>query len=284
MTSREAYARREDGTYDPQCITKLLRNYRSHSAILQLPNDMFYDGELVAVADPVRTDNMLRGHWEHLKNPTFPIMFHGVVGKDEREESSPSWFNTDEANEVLGYVQHLVRDRPYVQQRDIGVITPYAKQAAKLRLLLRANLLQEVMVGSTELFQGQEKRVIIISCVRSTKEWLPSDARHNLGFLANPKRFNVAITRAIALLIVVGNPYVLREDHHWGALLRYAIDNSAYVGEQLPPGDFAGGGADAATVSELEEALENMRMQQAAVPDVNDEFEFEGPAWSNMED
>lgn len=35
------------------------------------------------------------------------------------------------------------------------------------------------------------------------------DEKQSLGFLCNPKRFNVAITRAKALLIVVGNPHVL---------------------------------------------------------------------------
>jgi helicase MOV-10 len=52
--------------------------------------------------------------------------------------------------------------------------------------------------------------VIIISTVRSTQDKvITDDLRFNLGFLNNPKRFNVAITRAKALLIVVGNPIVL---------------------------------------------------------------------------
>lgn len=56
----------------------------------------------------------------------------------------------------------------------------------------------EIKVGSTELFQGQEKRVIIISTVRSSSEWVDFDRAHNLGFLDNQKRFNVAVTRAQA--------------------------------------------------------------------------------------
>ena len=46
----------------------------------------------------------------------------------------------------------------------------------------------EIMVGSTEQFQGQEKKVIIISTVRSQVELIKEDFEFNLGFLKNPKR------------------------------------------------------------------------------------------------
>lgn len=67
-------------------------------------------------------------------------------------------------------------------------------------------------IGSVEEFQGQEKKVIILSTVRSIKENETADDASlisALGFLANPKRFNVSISRAIALLIVIGNPLIL---------------------------------------------------------------------------
>ena len=67
------------------------------------------------------------------------------------------------------------------------------------------------MVGTVEEFQGQERRVVVVSTVRSSPEYLATDFQHKLGFLANPKRFNVAITRARALLVVVGNPYLLQQ-------------------------------------------------------------------------
>ena len=45
--------------------------------------------------------------------------------------------------------------------------------------------------------------------VRANEDMIGFDVRHCLGFLSNPKRFNVSITRAQALLIVIGNPYIL---------------------------------------------------------------------------
>jgi hypothetical protein len=60
-------------------------------------------------------------------------------------------------------------------------------------------------------FQGSERRVIIISTTRSNPDMVAFDARHHLGFIANPQRFNVAVTRAQALLVVVGNPLLLAQ-------------------------------------------------------------------------
>eukprot|EP00965_Chrysotila_dentata_P112245 3710669-Pleurochrysis_carterae.AAC.1 len=85
------------------------------------------------------------------------------------------------------------------------------------------------------MFQGQERRVIIVSTVRSSEEHIESDLRHKLGFLSNPKRFNVAITRACALLIIIGNPAVLQLDPNWGALLHLCVTKGGYAGVPPPP-------------------------------------------------
>ena len=68
----------------------------------------------------------------------------------------------------------------------------------------------------------QERPVIIVSTVRARETLVHYDERHHLGFLSNPKRFNVTITRAQALLIVVGNPHVLCMDYCWKTLVRCA--------------------------------------------------------------
>ncbi|XP_052221615.1 putative helicase mov-10-B.1 [Dreissena polymorpha] len=70
---------------DERYITKLIRNYRSHDSILEIPRRLFYNNELKACGDPVILNSML--DWEMLPNKKFPIIFHAVFGKDEQEET-----------------------------------------------------------------------------------------------------------------------------------------------------------------------------------------------------
>lgn len=238
LSQRSVYQRNaETNQYPNDLLTKLVRNYRSHPALLKLPNEMFYDGELVCSADMMVTHSMAR--WEHLPTPGFPILFHSIQGENLREANSPSWFNPQEAQQVVAYVNLLLREtRPPLRQEEIGIITPYARQAQKIRAALEVSQPgHEIKVGSVECFQGQERRVILLSTVRSEPElYLDHDVRYNLGFIAHPKRFNVAMTRAKALLIVIGCPSVLALDkENWLPFLQYCHDNGAMVGEPWDP-------------------------------------------------
>eukprot|EP00594_Rhizosolenia_setigera_P007802 CAMPEP_0178966518 /NCGR_PEP_ID=MMETSP0789-20121207/16971_1 /TAXON_ID=3005 /ORGANISM="Rhizosolenia setigera, Strain CCMP 1694" /LENGTH=216 /DNA_ID=CAMNT_0020651801 /DNA_START=1 /DNA_END=651 /DNA_ORIENTATION=+ len=153
-----------------------------------------------------------------------------------REGNSPSWYNPDECHMVKDYVNLLVHTRQNrCKPSEIGVVTPYHKQAQKIRQILRKHNFQDVTVGSVEEFQGSERRVIIISTVRSSVEYLNFDNKHKLGFISNSKRFNVAITRAQALLICIGNPYVLECDKNWRSLLNLCRDNGSYIGCDYTP-------------------------------------------------
>lgn len=91
MRDCEGYQRSEISGYDSSYITKLVRNYRSHDSILEVPRALFYDGELQCHGDPMILNAMLT--WEHLPNKKVPIIFHAVFGAEEREASSPSFFN-----------------------------------------------------------------------------------------------------------------------------------------------------------------------------------------------
>ncbi|KAJ3568903.1 hypothetical protein NP233_g5406 [Leucocoprinus birnbaumii] len=219
-------------TCSGKSIVKLVKNYRSHNAILKYPNESFYEGDLQPCANTAITDSYLDSPW--LPKGDFPIVFHSVSGKDDREASSPSFFNIDEVIAVKQYVQQLKANREFrTSDQDIGVITPYHAQCQKIRSALRS-VADEVKVASVEDFQGQERRVIIISTVRSSKEFISYDIRHTLGFVASPRRFNVSVTRAKALLIVIGDPEVLGLDPLWRSFLNYVYLNKGWKGPEIP--------------------------------------------------
>ncbi|XP_055108831.2 RNA helicase Mov10l1 isoform X5 [Symphalangus syndactylus] len=167
LMSRPAYQRDENafgacGAHNPLLVTKLVKNYRSHEALLTLPSRLFYHRELEVCADPTVVTSLLG--WEKLPKKGFPLIFHGVRGSEVREGKSPSWFNPTEAVQVLRYCCLLAQSiSSQVSASDIGVITPYRKQVEKIRILLRNVDLMDIKVGSVEEFQGQEYLVIIIS-------------------------------------------------------------------------------------------------------------------------
>lgn len=67
-----------------------------------------------------------------------------------------------------------------LNQKDIGVISPYAEQCRRITEKCEANAMNDVTVGTAELFQGQERDVVIVSTVRTD----------NLGFV-NDDRVNI---------------------------------------------------------------------------------------------
>ncbi|XP_044207549.1 putative helicase mov-10-B.1 isoform X1 [Thunnus albacares] len=231
---------KEEGVLNKCFVTKLLRNYRSHPAILKIPNELFYDGELQVCADEFLRNSYCR--WEYLPKKDFPVIFHGVTGIDEREASSPSFFNRAEVEVLMDYVKKLLETQAKkglatINPRDIGIIAPYRKQVQKIRKALekvgkelKRTDMDDLKVGSVEEFQGQERRVILVSTVRSSRDYAEIDKQFNLGFVKNEKRFNVAVTRAKALLIVVGNPRVLNADPVWARFIQYCRDEGGYTG------------------------------------------------------
>lgn len=90
-----------------------------------------------------------------------------------------------------------------------------------------------IKIGSVEVFQGQEWHVIILSTVRSVPDEVNTDLTYNLDFAANSKRFIVAVTRAKALLIVVGCANLLAMDgDNWLPFLKYRRESRSWVGEE----------------------------------------------------
>ncbi|XP_074292245.1 putative RNA helicase SDE3 isoform X2 [Silene latifolia] len=217
---------------DEGYVTTLQRNYRSHPDILQLPSELFYNGQLIACHESLESLPWA----DLLPNKEFPILFNGIQAYDEREGDNPSWFNRTEASMVVKLIKKLIARK--VSEDMIGVITPYRQQVAKIKLALDDAGITNIKIGSVEQFQGQEREVIIISTVRSTVKHDEFDRIYCLGFLSNPKRFNVAITRARSLLVIIGNPHIICKDRNWEKLLWRCVDNNAYEGCSLPERQF----------------------------------------------
>jgi len=226
LMQSEMYDEREQ---DGNTIVKLVKNFRSHASILQYPNDCFYKNDLEACGN--QEINAFIGS-TLLPNPRYPIIFHAIPGLDQREANSPSFFNVDEVLQVKTYVEELHR-RGAVPD-NVGIITPYHGQVLKIRQALANSAMSRVKVASVEEYQGQERKVIIISTVRSSRNYVETDLRHTLGFVSHPRRFNVAVTRAKALLIVVGDPAILSLDPLWRRFLALIHRNGGWTGEEIP--------------------------------------------------
>uniref|UniRef100_A0A7E4VNK8 RNA helicase n=1 Tax=Panagrellus redivivus TaxID=6233 RepID=A0A7E4VNK8_PANRE len=200
---------------DLRFLIILTKNYRSHKAIVDSFSNIFYDG--------IIEDTQPEGHaslckYQALPNVGFPVVFHSIKGDvfRGRKRWSRSSQNQPEAELVVQYIQDLVANQG-VNEQDIGVVSFYRSQTDLLHQMLGRQ--SKVTVDSIERFQGGEKRVIIITCVRNGK---------NLGFLKNPARLNTAISRAKQLLIMIGHADSLDTLPDWKKFIDYCRENNAF--------------------------------------------------------
>lgn len=187
-------------------------NYRSHPAILEYCSHRFYDGRLQSRADLSALPRL--GEWAALENPNFPLVYAPCSGVEQVEDDSPSFFNLEEAKTIVLFVQSLLKDpaAARVQQEDIGIITPFYKQNAKIRQMLRIVGLPNVVVSSINDLQGREFQAVFVSTVRSSLKMMQEDAYQGQGFINNPQALNTVISRARSLVMIVGHPLPIVHD------------------------------------------------------------------------
>ena len=104
-----------------------------------------------------------------------------------------------------------------VREEEIAVISPYNAQVSLLRAML-ARAAPRVDVRSVDGFQGQERAAIILSLVRS-------NATRTVGFLADFRRINVAVTRAQRHVAIVADSATVSADVHLRSLMRYCEEH-----------------------------------------------------------
>ena len=239
LMQKAPYAPDKAAEFNSEFVVRLVHNYRSHFTLLLTPSRLFYDDKLVPSANPAEVNTFIG--WKELPNSQVPLIFQGVQGVHVHEGKSPSFANIEECVQVLKWIDKIFSDYKHIKHSDVGVVSPYVLQCAKIREALRKRGMSDIRVGTVENFQGDERKVIIISTVRSIRDFqndqqwrnltdmLLFDKRHDIGFLRNPKRFNVAITRACSLMVVVGNPVVLAMDKHWRALIKFAKNHGCFT-------------------------------------------------------
>ena len=201
----------------PQVVTLLQTQYRMNERIMRFSSNWFYQG-MVQPAPQVGHRSIL--DYDH------PMMWIDSAVAEGQEEFVGETFgriNKVEAELTLdalqNYIDKIGKQRMLDERIDTGIISPYRAQVQYLRKLIRRRegfkpFRHLISVNTVDGFQGQERDIIIISLVRSNDDG-------QIGFLADLRRMNVAITRARMKLIILGDSRTLTRHPFYKKLYDY---------------------------------------------------------------
>ncbi|XP_040411905.1 protein ZGRF1 isoform X6 [Cygnus olor] len=200
----------EQTLFDRLCLMghktiPLRTQYRCHPAISAIANELFYEGNLIDGVSEKERSPLL--DWL----PT--LCFYSANGMEQPERDN-SFYNMAEAHFTVKLIQSLTASG--IEGSVIGVITLYKSQMCKIQNLLNsvhseAFEIKAVQVSTVDAFQGAEKEIIVLSCVRTRQ----------MGFIDSEKRMNVALTRAKRHLLIVGNLACLSKNRLWGRVIHH---------------------------------------------------------------
>ena len=196
-----------------------------HPEISRLPSLLFYEGRL---KDGPNMALQTRQPWHD--NPHLGIYrFFDVRGSEEQVGTGHSQYNLAEVKAALKIYKRLSGTwRTSSVDVTIGIISMYRAQVAKLRDAFIAqygrDILSKVDFNTVDGFQGQEKDVIILSCVRAG----PNVSA--IGFLSDERRINVAITRCRSSLFILGDAATLKRSNQlWSKIVADAVARRSLV-------------------------------------------------------
>uniref|UniRef100_A0A8D2DWY3 R3H domain-containing protein n=1 Tax=Sciurus vulgaris TaxID=55149 RepID=A0A8D2DWY3_SCIVU len=200
-------------------VRMLTVQYRMHQAIMSWASEALYGGQLTA--HPSVAGHLLRDlpGVADTEETGLPLLLVDTAGCGllELEEDDQSRGNPGEVRLVTLHVQALVDAG--VSAGDIAVITPYNLQVELLRQSL-AHRHPELEIRSVDGFQGREKEAVVLSFVRSNR-------KGEVGFLAEDRRINVAVTRARRHVAVVCDSRTVTSH----AFLKSLVDHFTAHGE-----------------------------------------------------
>lgn len=209
---RSDFARAFNSGYGKQTSATLLTQYRMAPPIGNLVSHTFYDGKLNngdRVIPDVYEDapNQLRSAVTWLDTSSL-----GEHANHQKSDRGASIYNRCEAEQVIDLLKQIsesgqfLSDLSNLKDKDdalIGVICMYAEQKRLIRQKFNQGIWSDgfkalVKIDTVDSYQGKENRIIILSLTRSDKQ-------KSLGFLRTPNRINVAMSRAMDRLLIIGD-------------------------------------------------------------------------------
>jgi superfamily I DNA and/or RNA helicase len=183
----------------------LTEQHRMHEAIMRFPSEALYGGALTA--HPAVAGRALDGA---------PLEVVDTSGRGFEESSPPGSDSRENEGEAALCAAEVERVLALgVAPGDVAVIAPYDAQVQRLRALLAARVEEGLEVDTVDGFQGREKEAVVVSLTRA-------NAAGEVGFLADVRRMNVALTRARQKLVVVGDGATVARHPFYRAFLRHA--------------------------------------------------------------
>lgn len=207
----------------PEAVTLLEEQYRMNEAIMGYSSKVFYQNKLKA-HESVAARVLFPGE------PPLSFIDTAGCGFDEKLEGTSST-NPEEAAFLFKHLTQLAAE--FLQHNpnpedfpSIAIISPYKEQINILKgqLTHATDLkpyLDKIAVNTIDSFQGQERDVVYISMTRS-------NAEAQIGFLADIRRMNVAMTRARKKLVVIGDSATLSVLPFYENFIGYAEGLNAY--------------------------------------------------------
>jgi len=174
-----------------------------HPKVCEFTSNMFYEGKLTA--RPITHPRVIEGHpWLNGAGLWFvPVSHEGNRNSSPEELEVVSRIVDSFLTAEVKWLDDTGNRRSLKRDEDILIVAPYNAQVSDL-----SERLPGIKVGTVDKFQGQEAPVVIYSLTTSS----PEDAPHGMEFLYSLNRFNVATSRAMSTVIVVGNASLFEPD------------------------------------------------------------------------
>ncbi|MEO6523543.1 MAG: AAA domain-containing protein [Mucilaginibacter sp.] len=206
----------------PEAVTLLDVQYRMNEAIMDYSAKVFY-------YDKLQADASVAHHV--LFNGDQPFTFVDTAGCGFNEKPvGTSVANPEEAAFLFKHLSKLVAEIGGMFTANtfpsVAIISPYQEQIRLLREQLEntpelQQYSHKIAVNTIDSFQGQERDIVYIGMARSNSDG-------EIGFLADIRRMNVAMTRARKKLVIIGDSSTLAVLPFYADLVSYAERVNGY--------------------------------------------------------